>query len=161
MTRLTLALHQAEYWVRQAHYKYNAALDYFTNHGRGQEWVTCFIKLHLAYILIQPGETLSLKTYANIKDVGFLDWSVAVILVLASANHMFALFRNGSWKRSPLWRGMCCFAGMVIFGVMWFLTQTSPMVTPTMSPAFLFGLVLFELIACRRAGVDYRCLKQR
>lgn len=148
------------YFLRQAHYKYNAALDYFTNHGRGQEWVTSFIKLHLAYILIQPGETLSLKTYVNIREIGFLDWSMAVVLTIAALNHMYALRRNGSWKRSPVWRGCCCFAGMVIFGIMWFLTQTSPMSTPTMSPAFLLGLVILELFACRRAGVDYRCLKQ-
>lgn len=146
--------------ILSAHYRFNAALDYFANHGRDQEWVCVFVKLYLAYILILPGDTFALKTYTNIKAVGFVDWSVAIILILAAMNHMVALIRNGSWKRSPVWRGYCCFAGMVIFGVMWFLTQTSPMVTPTMSPAFLAGMVLLEMFGCRRAGVDRRCLMQ-
>src|ERR1041384_1365433 len=92
-----------------AHYRFNGALDYFANHGRDQEWVCVFVKLYLAYILILPGETLSLKTYTNIKAVGLFDWSVSVILILAAVNHMVALIRNGSWKRSPVWRGYCCF----------------------------------------------------
>lgn len=144
--------------IADFHRLFNGLLDYMCEHGRGAEWVTVFVKFYTAYILILPGETLNLRTYATMKSVGGADWLVAVILIALALNHAAALLRNGSWKRSPVWRGVCCFLGALIFGSMWFLTQASPMQTPVLSPAFLAGYVLLEIIGCRRAGDDHKCL---
>lgn len=136
-------------------------MDYLCHHGRGMEWGIVYVKLSMAYTLILPGQTLNLKAYANVKSFGFTDEIVAVALIVLAVNHMIALIRNGGWKRSPIWRGVCCFLGALIFGAMWYLTQTSPMTTPTLSPSLLAGYVLLELLGCRRAGDDHRCLMQQ
>lgn len=139
----------------------NTFLDFVNLHGRNAEWATVIAKLGMAYSLALPGETLNLKTYENVKALGMTDSKMVFILTVVAVIHAAALMYNGAVKRTPTWRGACCFAGMLIFAAMGYMTWTSNMVTTGMLPMLFFSLTFLELTGCRRAGDDRRCLMQQ
>lgn len=148
-------------YMRQGQHWFNDALDFIVHHGRNSEWATVMIKVYMAYALALPGETLNLKTYENVRAIGLSDSKMVMVLTILAVVHAAALAYNGSVKRTPVWRGGCCFAGLIIFGMMGYLTWSSSMTTPGMLPGLFIGLAFLSLTGCRRAGDDYRCLTQR
>lgn len=140
--------------------KVGSFLDVMSRDGREIEWLTASIKIAMAFQLWRPMETLNLKAYAHLRDMGFGDGFFGGILFGFGLLHIIALGVNGFFWRTPLWRGICCCAGMVIFGVLSYLTWTGPMVTPGLLTVVFGVLVPFELLGCRRAGADYKCLIQ-
>lgn len=148
-------------YLRRGQEWFNDALDLIVHHGRGPEWVTASMKLYMAFQLLAPGDTLRLKTYQNVQLMGLDDEKVAGFLIVFGLVHMAALYVNGKIQRSPTWRGVCCLVGMLVFGFLWYVTKTSPMQTQGLLPALFGPLVFLELIGCRIAGDDRRCLMQQ
>lgn len=145
-------------WLTRLQGWFSDLLDFIIHDGRNAEWATVLIKFGMAYALARPGETLDLQSYALAGALGISDAPMAVTLVSFAVFHMTALIVNGSFQRSPIWRGICCFAGMLIFGFFAYVTWASNLEAPGMLPFMLSGLVFLELTGCRRAGDDRRCL---
>lgn len=139
---------------------FSDGLDFIIHDGRNAEWATVVIKLGMASSLARPGETLDYSVYTLAKTFGVGDALMAALLVFFAVFHGTALVVNGSFKRSPVWRGICCFAGMLIFGFFAYVTWAANMQAPGLLPHMFFGLVFLELTGCRRAGDDRRCLMQ-
>lgn len=140
---------------------FDDGLDFLIHDGRNGEWTTVIAKVGVAWALAQPGETFNLKSYEVARELGVTDSLMVWILMGVAVIHGMALIVNGSVRRTPTWRGICCFAGMLIFGFMFYVTWASSMVTVGIMPYLMLSLVFLELTGCRLAGDDRRCLMQQ
>lgn len=122
---------------------------------RTLEWLSTFAIILWGLILFIPGNTFDINNYYYIfKDIaqeeywGFLCISIGFI-------RSFALYINGSWRPSPVFRALTSCIGATLWSLVLvsFLTANSPGISASIAAyAILF---IMDIISSWRSGRDY------
>lgn len=112
----------------------------YQSQTRSVEWLLASLMLAWGIGLLLPGDTMELNTYRFLSALApepvWAAWSLAIGCV-----RLLALYINGSWRRTPLIRGICSVLGMMWWLVLGFLFMTATAGGPT--PAALLWYPVF------------------
>lgn len=132
-------------------------------HGRATEWLTSITMLAFAVILALPGDTFGGESFVGFKALGLDEATVGITMALIGSMRISALFINGNWLRSPMFRLAGAIAGAGVFASlsMSFLWPTLAYGLP-FSTGFGSYLILagFDALAAYRSGADVRLGQQ-
>src|SRR5690242_10634342 len=91
---------------------------------RSVEWLLACMMIMWGFGLLLPGDSLSLPQYHMLGLIApepvWASWSVSIGTV-----RVVALYINGSWRRTPLIRGLCAILGMIWWAILAFLFISS------------------------------------
>lgn len=128
-------------------------------HDRALEWFSGIVMLMWGFVLMAPGDTLAGPQYAAFLRFGATEEFWAFAFTGVGTMRLTALYINGRWPKTPLFRMGCALFGAVSWGqVTWLLLEVSLQTGGALNTGIaVYGpFALAELFSIYRASFDAR-----
>ncbi|WP_423211583.1 hypothetical protein [Paracoccus yeei] len=122
--------------------------------GRGIEYHMTKVLALFALVLYLPGDTLGLRTYAQLAYYGLSEMVLAGLVGVVAVYRALGLYINGYHHRTPAMRASASLVSCLLFGALsynaWIEYFTGSLQAPPATLAFYPAFVLAEFRAASR-----------
>lgn len=137
-------------------------------HGRATEWLTSCVMLGFAATLAMPGDMFDRNSFYAFRALGLEEGLLQFILLTIAIARLTALYINGRWHRSPLFRCIGAIVGAFVFAFLslsfaipWLnLLWVGEIVSPSTAVSTYGWLAIFEVLAAYRSAADLSAIKK-